>query len=121
MIRVYLGKGKGLRVEQGHPWIFFNEVEKITGDPTPGDVAEIYNFKNRFIGRGYINLNSRINCRILTRNPEEQIDYQFFKNALLKCKSYREKLGYTENYRLVFGEADNLPGLVIDKFKDVYV
>ncbi|MFZ1612156.1 MAG: class I SAM-dependent rRNA methyltransferase [Chitinophagales bacterium] len=121
MIRVYLGRGKGLRVEQGHPWIFFNEVEKITGDPTPGDVAEIYNFKNKFIGRGYINLNSRINCRILTRNPDEQIDYQFFKNALLKCKSYREKLGYTENYRLVFGEADNLPGLVIDKFKDVYV
>lgn len=121
MIKVILGKGKGLRVEQGHPWIFFNEVEKITGDPRPGDVAEIFNYKNQFIGRGYINLNSRINCRILTRNPDEQIDRNFFRNKLLQCRNYRNALGYTENYRLVFGEADSLPGLVIDKFNDVYV
>lgn len=121
VVRVYLGKGKGLRVEQGHPWVFFNEVEKITGDPTPGSIAEIFNFKNKFIGRGYINLQSRINCRILTRNPDTQIDTVFFKNALHRCRDYRKAIGYTENYRLVFGEADSLPGLVIDKFSDVYV
>lgn len=121
MVKVYLGKGKGLRVEQGHPWIFFNEVEKVTGDPKPGDVAEIFNFKNQFIGRGYINLNSRINCRILTRNPDEQINKEFFKNRLLQCYAYRQKIGYTENFRLVFGEGDLLPGLVIDKFKNTYV
>lgn len=120
-MQVILQKGKGRRVENGHPWVYGNEIDKIEGNPQTGDIVEVYNFRNEFIGKGYINELSQITVRLLTRNKSENIDKTFFRNRLLTCKAYRSTLNYIENYRLVFGEADFLPALVIDKFNDVYV
>lgn len=105
----------------GHPWIFGNEVNNIEGDVTAGDTVEVYTHQGFFVGRGYINPQSQILVRLLTRSREEQITEEFFYHRLLKCWEYRKKLGYTENCRLVFGEADEMPALVIDKFNDYFV
>ena len=120
-MEVILQRGKARRVEDGHPWVYGNEIDVITGEPQTGDIVDVFNFKKDFIGRGYINTKSQITVRILTRQRSEQIDIGFFRKRLLACRDYREKLGFTRNYRLVFGEADFLPALVIDKFNDVYV
>ena len=120
-MQVILQKGKGRRVENGHPWVYGNEIDKIEGNPQTGDIVEVYNFRNEFIGKGYINQLSQITVRLLTRDKSENIDKSFFRERLLTCKAYRTTLNYIENYRLVFGEADFLPALVIDKFNDVYV
>ena len=120
-MQVILQKGKGRRVENGHPWVYGNEIDKIEGNPQTGDIVEVYNFRNEFIGKGYINQLSQITVRLLTRDKSENIDKSFFRERLLTCKTYRTTLNYIENYRLVFGEADFLPALVIDKFNDVYV
>ena len=120
-MEVILQRGKARRVEDGHPWVYGNEIDVITGEPQTGDIVDVFNFKKDFIGRGYINTKSQITVRILTRQQSEQIDIGFFRKRLLSCRDYREKLGFTQNYRLVFGEADFLPALVIDKFNDVYV
>ncbi len=120
-MEVILQKGKGRRVEDGHPWVYGNEIETINGAPETGDIVEIYNFRKDFIGKGYINVLSQITVRILTRNKSEIIDSAFFRKKLLTCKTYRETLQLGNNYRLCFGEGDFLPALVIDKFADVYV
>lgn len=120
-MQVFLQKGKGHRVEAGHPWVYGNEIERIEGAPQTGDMVEVFNFKKDFIGRGYINEQSQITVRLLTRIRSEMIDRAFFRKRLWECRRYREQLGFNKNYRLVFGEADFLPALVIDKFNDVYV
>lgn len=121
MTKVFLKKKIQNRVMMGHPWIFGNEVNNIEGDVTAGDTVEVYTHQGFFVGRGYINPQSQILVRLLTRNREEQITEEFFYHRLLKCWEYRKKLGYTENCRLVFGEADEMPALVIDKFNDYFV
>ncbi|HEY0273135.1 MAG TPA: class I SAM-dependent rRNA methyltransferase, partial [Chitinophaga sp.] len=121
MTKVFLKKKIQNRVMLGHPWIFGNEVNNIAGDVTAGDTVEVYTHQGFFVGRGYINPQSQILVRLLSRNREEQINEEFFYQRLLKCWEYRKKLGYTENCRLVFGEADEMPALVIDKFNDYFV
>ncbi len=119
--RVTLARGKGRRSEAGHPWIYGNEVNTISGTPEPGEIVDVVNYKNDFIGKGYYNPASQIVVRLLTRDEKEIINEEFFFNRLKQCKEYRERIGYRENYRLVFGEADFLPALVIDKFEDYFV
>lgn len=121
MTKVFLKKKIQNRVMNGHPWIFGNEVNNIEGDVTAGDTVEVYTHQGFFVGRGYINPQSQILVRLLTRNRDEQISEEFFYHRLLKCWEYRKRLGYTENCRLVFGEADDMPALVIDKFNDYFV
>lgn len=118
--KIILGRGKGYRVEQGHPWIYNNEIEKQEPSISNGEIVEVLNFKEKFIGRGYYNAQSQIVVRLLTRS-EVQIDRSFFEHKLLQARAQREAFGYINNYRLIFGEADGLPGLVIDKFGDYYV
>ncbi len=121
MQTVILGRNKGQRVESGHPWVYANEIETISGHTTPGEIVRIENFKKHFIGFAYINTLSQITCRILSRDVNEIIDKDFFRERLLNCRIHREQLGFTENYRLVFGEGDFLPALVVDKFRNYYV
>src|SRR5260221_2853337 len=121
MTNVYLKKKISRRVENGHPWIFGNEVEKVEGDTAGGAIVDVFTFDKKFIGRGYINPQSQIAVRLLTRDRNEQINDEFFYNRLKEAWDYRQKLGYTENCRLVFGEADYLPALIIDKFNDYFV
>lgn len=119
--KVFLKKAITGRIAGGHPWIFANEVSRMEGNPLPGEIVEVFLHQGSFIGRGYINLRSQILVRILTRDPGEQIDKAFFQHRIHEAWQYRQKLGYTENCRLVFGEADRLPALVVDKFNDYLV
>ena len=120
MTKVYLNKKINPRIALGHPWIYNNEVDRIAGPIEPGDIVEVYFFDGQLAGRGYINPNSQIIIRLLTRKREE-IDTHFFYEKIKTAWAYRQQLGYTENCRLVFGEADGLPALIIDKFNDYFV
>lgn len=124
MKSIILNKNISRRVEGGHPWIFSNEVnrgkEKDT-NASPGEIVEVYTFDKKFIGKGYYNPQSQISVRLLTRNKAENIDDAFFYNRIKQAWEYRKKIGYTENCRLIFGEADDIPQLIIDKFNDYFV
>lgn len=121
MGRVILKRKIGNRIANGHPWIFINEVEKIEDNVEPGSIVEVYYHDGKYTGKGYINQQSQIIVRLLTREKFIQINDDFFFNKLKECWDYRQKIGYTENCRLVFGEADGLPQLIIDKFNDYFV
>ena len=121
MTKVSLNKKISPRIANGHPWIFNNEVAKIDSDVQGGEIVAVYSHDNKFVGKGYINPKSQILIRLLTRNASEEINEQFFLNRINACWEYRKKIGYTENCRLVFGEADSLPQLIIDKFNDYFV
>jgi 23S rRNA (cytosine1962-C5)-methyltransferase len=120
MTKLYLRKKIAPRIANGHPWVYGNEVEKIEGDVVAGDIVDVYYSAEKYAGRGYINPQSQILVRLLTRK-QETIDEAFFHQKIAKAWAYRQKLGYTENCRLVFGEADELPALIIDKFNDYFV
>jgi 23S rRNA (cytosine1962-C5)-methyltransferase len=121
MIRVYLNKKIGHRIENGHPWIYANEVGNVEGEVVGGEIVEVYSAGKKFVGKGYINPRSQILVRLLSRDPTKTIDGAFFYDLILQAWEYRKKIGYTENCRLVFGEADQLPALIIDKFNDYFV
>ncbi len=109
------------RVELGHPWIFGNEIDKVDNKAEPGDILSVYTYNKKFIGKGYFNPHSQIAIRLLTRDKKEEVNENFFFEKIKKAWEYRQKLGYIENCRLVFGEADGLPQLIIDKFNDYFV
>ncbi len=121
MVKVILNKKISQRVSNGHPWIFANEVNKVEGEPAAGDIVEVFTADNKFVGKGYINAKSQILVRLLTRNRNEVIDESFFFLRIQEAWNYRQKIGYTENCRLIFGEADFMPALIIDKFNDYFV
>ena len=120
MTKVFLKRKIAQRIANGHPWIFGNEIEKISGDVTAGDIVDVFYSDEKFAGRGYINPKSQIAVRLLTRKKEE-INEAFFYEKISRAWEYRKKIGYTENCRLIFGEADDLPALIIDKFNDYFV
>jgi 23S rRNA (cytosine1962-C5)-methyltransferase len=119
--KVFIRKGAQYRVESGHPWVYRTEIDYVEGEFDPGDIVDVYNFRQRFIGRGYINPKSQITVRILSRQQEE-IDREFFKKRLQSAWNYRQRFIDEPDYcRLVFGEADFLPALIIDKFGPYFV
>ena len=121
MAKFFLRKKIGDRVVNGHPWIFGNELGDADGTAEPGDIVEVYSYNGSFIGKGYINPASQIRIRLLTRDKREIIDDQFFHKRIKEAWEYRKQIGYVENCRLIFGEADQLPALIIDKFNDYFV
>ncbi|MBN8876323.1 MAG: class I SAM-dependent rRNA methyltransferase [Sphingobacteriales bacterium] len=121
MQKVFLKRKIAPRIANGHPWIFANEVEKIEGDIQGGETVEVFTHDKKFVGKGYINPKSQILVRLLTRQKVDEINEAFFLRRIASCWDYRQKIGYTENCRLVFGEADSLPQLIIDKFNDYFV
>ena len=120
MIKVYLRKKIAPRIANGHPWIYGNEVDRIAGNPEPGEIVEVRFADGKLAGVGYYNPQSQIVVRLLSRKVEA-INEAFFHQRILQAWHYRQKNGYTENCRLVFGEADQLPALIIDKFNDHFV
>ena len=105
----------------GHPWIFGNELGDSEGAAEPGDVVEVYSSNGSFVGKGYYNPASQIRIRLLTREKNEVVNEQFFYDRILETWEYRKQIGYVENCRLIFGEADSLPALIVDKFNDYFV
>jgi 23S rRNA (cytosine1962-C5)-methyltransferase len=121
MVKVFLNRKIKPRIANGHPWIFQNEVDKIEGEVSGGEIVEVFTWDNKFTGKGYINPKSQVLVRLLTRERQEEINEDFFFRRLTACWEYRKRTGYIENCRLVFGEADELPQLIIDKFNDYFV
>lgn len=118
---VTLKKGEGRTVKNGGLWIYDNEIASVMGSFAGGDVVIVHDFDGYPLGKGFINPKSKIRIRLLTRDMEQEIDAAFFKMRLENAWEYRKKTVDISSCRLVFGEADFLPGLVIDKFSDVLV
>lgn len=121
MAKFFLRKKIGDRIVKGHPWIFSNELGDSEGEYQPGDIVEVYSYNGSFVGKGYINPESQIRIRLLTRDKNEEINDDFFYNRIKEAWEYRKSIGYVENCRLIFGEADQIPALIIDKFNDYFV
>lgn len=118
---VTLKKGEGRTIKAGGMWIFDNEIESIMGSFTDGDIVVIHDFDGYPMGKGFINRNSKIEVRLLTRNSKQEIDREFLRQRVKDAWEYRKKTVDISSCRVIFGEADFLPGLVIDRFSDVLV
>ena len=118
---VTLKKGEGREFGQGGLWIYDNEIDTIVGTFKNGDIVAVHAFNGYMLGRGYINQNSKIRIRMMTRNAEQLIDDEFIYNRVQAAWDYRKDTVDTSSCRVIFGEADFLPGLVIDKYADVLV
>ena len=124
MKSLFLNKNVSGRVESGHPWIFANEINRgkaLDAAAKAGEIVNVFTHDKKFIGKGYVNPQSQIMVRLLTRDKDKEINDDFFYDTILQAWAYRQKLGYVENCRLIFGEADELPQLIIDKFNDYFV
>lgn len=118
---VTLKKGEGRMLKSGGLWIFNNEIASILGSFEDGDIVAVHDFDGYGLGKGFINRNSKIRVRMMTRNRHQEIDEAFLKMRVQEAWDYRKKVSDTGSCRVIFGEADFLPGLVVDKFSDVLV
>ena len=118
---VTLKKGEGRILKSGGMWVFDNEIAKMEGNFENGDMITVHDFDGYPMGQGFINLNSKIRVRLMTRDVSREIDRDFLYERVKNAWEYRKKVVDTGSCRLIFGEADFLPGLVVDKFSDVLV
>lgn len=118
---VILKKGEGRTIKAGGAWIFDNEIDKVSGDFENGEIVSVQDFDGYPMGRGFINTASRITVRMMTRDPEQQIDDDFIEMRVRNAWNYRKDTVDTSSCRVIFGEADFLPGIVVDKYEDVLV
>ena len=123
---VTLKKGEGRTIKAGGAWIFDNEIDTIVGTFENGEVVLVHDFDGYPMGKGFINQNSKIRIRMLTRHVEQEINREFFNMRVKNAWEYRKVvLGQNPEdlmaCRVIFGEADFLPGLTIDKYADVLV
>ena len=116
-----LKKGEGRSLKAGGPWIYDNEVASIVGTFEDGDIVEVHDFDGYPLGRGFINRKSKLIVRMMTRNKDAQVDEAFIRMRVKNAWEYRKKVVDTGSCRVIFGEADFLPGIVVDKFSDVLV
>ena len=118
---VTLKKGEGRTLKAGGMWVYDNEIDSIMGSFENGDVVAVHDFDSYFMGYGYINMNSKIRVRLLSRKKDAVIDEAFMEKRVRAAWNYRKETIDTSSCRLIFGEADFLPGIVVDKFSDVLV
>ncbi|MCI3919685.1 class I SAM-dependent rRNA methyltransferase [Paenibacillus sp. TRM 82003] len=122
MATLVLNKTRRKRLEAGHPWIYANETERLEGDPAPGSVVEVVDHRGKFLGSAYVNPASKIIGRVVSYAPLERMDRVFFTERIRTCLDVRTRFTDDPRYcRLVYGEADFLPGLTVDRFGDVLV
>ena len=121
---VTLKKGEGRTIKAGGAWIFDNEIDSVMGSFENGDIVVVHDFDGYIMGRGFINTNSKIRVRMMTRKKDQIIDDDFIKMRVQNAWDYRKNVLLEKDLnccRVIFGEADFLPGLVIDKYDDVLV
>jgi 23S rRNA (cytosine1962-C5)-methyltransferase len=120
MPRLLLRPGHDRRLRAGHPWIFSNEIERIDGIPSDGDAVLVFSARGDCLGTAYYNPHSLIAGRLLSRRPEAIDTVEFFRERLAAAIAYRRRLyGELATLRLVHGEGDGLPGLVVDRYGEV--
>jgi 23S rRNA (cytosine1962-C5)-methyltransferase len=119
---VWLNKGRRPRLEEGHPWIFAGEIAKMEGEAAPGQLVEVRDHRGQLLGTGYWNPASQITVRLVAHGSLESMDTDFFRKRLQRASIHRDRfLGVGASCRLVYGEADFLPGLIVDRFSDILV
>ena len=118
---VRIKKGEGRLLKSGGMWIFDNEIDRIEGDFINGDIVCVEDFDGYFLGRGFINTRSKITIRMMSRKKDTLIDDAFLEMRVRDAWEYRKATVDTSSCRVIFGEADFFPGLVVDKFADVLV
>lgn len=116
-----LKKGEGRTLKSGGMWVYDNEIARIDGDFENGDIIAVEDFDGYFMGWGFINRNSKITIRIMSRKKEHVVDESLIEKRVRRAWEYRRETVDTSSCRVIFGEADWLPGIVIDKFSDVLV
>ncbi|GIP39594.1 SAM-dependent methyltransferase [Paenibacillus sp. J31TS4] len=122
MADIWLKRKRKPRTEEGHPWIYQNEVERVEGEPEPGALVRVRNHKSQLLGTGYFNERSQIVVRLVSFDELAEMDTAFFEERIRRCLEHRRRfLEDPSSCRLVYGEADYLPGLIVDKFGEVLV
>lgn len=121
MATVILQRSRKKRLEQGHPWVFRTEIDRVEGEVEPGSLVDIADHRGRYLATGYYNPASQITVRVVSYAPITEMDTAFFVKRITDCLNHRKRFVHEESYRLVYGEADFLPGLIVDKFGDVLV
>ncbi|WP_138493276.1 class I SAM-dependent rRNA methyltransferase [Paenibacillus pinistramenti] len=121
MASVVLQRSRKKRLEQGHPWVYKSEIERVDGEVLPGGLVEVVNHQGRYLATGYYNPASQITVRIISYKPVEAMDTAFFAERFADCLRHRTRFVQENAYRLVYGEADFLPGLIVDRFGDILV
>ncbi len=121
MTIVTLKKGEGRSLKSGGMWIFDNEIDSTAGKFQNGDIVIVHDFDGYPLGKGFISQNSKIRVRMLTRRKDQRIDREFFRMRIRDAWEYRKRTVDTSSCRIIFGEADFLPGFIADKFSDVLV
>ncbi len=118
---VTLKKGEGRTIKAGGAWVYDNEIDSIMGSFEDGDIVAVQDFDGYFMGYGFINRKSKITIRLLSRKKDAVIDEAFIRVRVKNAWEYRKQTIDTSSCRIIFGEADFLPGIVVDKFSDVLV
>lgn len=118
---VKIKKGEGRSLKAGGMWIYDNEIDTIKGDYANGDMVFVEDFDGYPLGHGFINTNSKLTVRMMSRKKDTVVDDDFLEMRVRAAWEYRKTTTDTSSCRLIFGEADFLPGIVIDKFSDVLV
>lgn len=118
---ITLKKGEGRLLKSGGLWVFDNEIAEVKGNFENGDLVSVQDFDGYPMGQGVINVNSKIRVRMLTRNSKAEINEEFFYKRAKSAWNYRKKTVDTSSCRVIFGEADFIPGFVMDKYEDVLV
>lgn len=120
-VKAVLKKERKKRTEGGHPWVFASEIERMDGEGRPGQLVDVVNHQGRYLATGYWNPQSQITVRIVGYRPIETMDEAFFADRFRQCAQHRDRFVSGEDCRLVYGEADFLPGLIVDRFGGVLV
>ncbi|AFC32275.1 class I SAM-dependent rRNA methyltransferase [Paenibacillus mucilaginosus] len=122
MAVVVLQKKRKKRLEEGHPWVYQSEIDRVDGEAVPGGLVAVHAANGQYLATGYYNPASQLAVRIVSLERVEELTREWFVSRLQDCREHRERfLPDTRSYRLVYGEADFLPGLIVDKFEDVLV
>ncbi len=119
MLTVVLNKNEEKEKIEGFPWVFNNEINSFKGDNiVSGEVVRVVTFDDKFVAYGFLNTSSKIMVRILSRNEEDVIDREFFKRKMEYALEHRKNINFNDSncMRLIFAEADSLPGLIVDKY-----
>ena len=122
--KVYVTKKGENHLKSGHPWVFDAEITGISGSYENGEIVDVYTQKEKFIGSGYINDNSKIRVRLISRNANDKFDEAFYERRLRYAVDYRKSVMGEEDFkccRLIFGESDSFPGLTVDRFDNILV
>lgn len=121
LTKIILKKEEGRTLRAGGAWIFDNEIDRIEGEFSDGDLVRVYAFNDFCLGTGFINTHSKIRIRMLSRSGDTVVDDAFIRSRVRDAVDYRKHVIDMSSCRLIFGEADFLPGLVVDKFADILV